>query len=42
MRIYNLDASTARKSLILQSEHFSCTVNMGYFDKSLHLMNKVL
>lgn len=42
MRIYNLDAPTPMKSLILKSEHFSCAVNMGHFEKSLHLMNKVL
>lgn len=37
-----LDAPTPRKSLILKSECFSCAENMGHFDKSLHLVNKVL
>lgn len=42
MRIYDLDAPTPRKSLVLRSEHFSCAVKVGHFDKSLHMMNKVL
>lgn len=42
MRVYNLDAPSPRKSLILKSEHFICAVNIRHGDKSLHLMNKVV
>lgn len=42
MRIYNLDTPSSRKSLVLRSEPFSCAVKVGHFDKSLHMMNKVL
>lgn len=42
MRICNLGTPTRRKSLVLRSEHFSCAVEVGHFDKLLHTMNKVL